>query len=187
MQSERRTPLTPSAAVSSAEQGPLARARARRLTLLLLALATCVVALDQTSKAWAQARLSPGEVVPVLGQLLQLRLVYNSGAAFGLASGMTIVFPLVALIVVVVIARSASRLANSAWAVALGLLLGGAVGNLCDRLLRPPSVGRGHVVDFLALPHWPVFNVADMAIVSSACLIVLLSVMGRSLDGSHHG
>ena len=104
-----------------------------------------------------------------------------------MASGLTIIFPVVALAVVVVIARFSRRLASRAWAVALGLLLGGALGNLADRLFRPPGVGRGHVVDFLALPHWPVFNLADSAIVSAAVLIVALTVSGRSLDGRGHG
>ncbi len=110
--------------------------------------------------------LSDREPVTLLGGLLTLRLVRNPGAAFGFAEGLTIAFTVVAVAVVVVILRLSRRLRSTPWAVALGLVLGGAVGNLVDRIFRAPGPGRGHVVDFLELPHWPVFNLADSAIVS---------------------
>jgi len=100
------------------------------------------------------------------------------------AQGLTIAFTVVAVAVVVVILRLAPRLRSTPWAVALGLVLGGAVGNLTDRIFRAPGPGRGHVVDFLELPHWPVFNLADSAIVTAACLMVLLSARGSSYDGT---
>ena len=145
---------------------------------LLLAVAAGVLALDVVTKLLAVAQLTDREPISLLGGLLTLRLVRNPGAAFGMAQGLTIVFTCVALGVVVVILRVARRLQSSWWAVALGLVLGGALGNLLDRLLRSPGPGRGHVVDFLELPRWPVFNLADSAIVVAAVLMVGLTARG---------
>jgi signal peptidase II len=111
----------------------------------------------------------------------------NSGAAFSLGTGFTVIFTAVAVAVVVVILRTARRLRSVGWAIALGALLGGAVGNLTDRMLRDPGVGRGHVVDWIQLPHFAVFNLADSAIVCSAVAMFLLSVSGRDLEGTGHG
>ena len=135
----------------------------------------------------ADQQLAGRGPVDVLGPLLRLELVHNPGAAFGIAGGATALFSLIALAVVVVIARTARRLRSTPWAVALGLLLGGAVGNLTDRILREPAIFRGRVVDFLELPHWPVFNVADMGITCSAVLIALLSLRGEMPDGVRRG
>ncbi len=145
---------------------------------LLLAVAAGVLALDVVTKLLAVAQLTDREPISLLGGLLTLRLVRNPGAAFGMAQGLTIVFTCVALGVVVVILRVARRLQSGWWAVALGLVLGGALGNLLDRLLRSPGPGRGHVVDFLELPRWPVFNLADSAIVVAAVLMVGLTARG---------
>ena len=145
---------------------------------LLLAVAAGVLALDVVTKLLAVEQLTDREPISLLGGLLTLRLVRNPGAAFGLAQGLTIVFTCVALGVVVVILRVARRLQSGWWAVALGLVLGGALGNLLDRLLRSPGPGRGHVVDFLELPRWPVFNLADSAIVVAAVLMVGLTARG---------
>jgi signal peptidase II len=161
-----------------------AAAGSRRLAALLLAVAAAVLALDQLTKSWVVAALSGGEVVDVVGSFLRLRLTRNSGAAFSFATGSTWVFTLVASVVAVVILRLARRLGSLGWAVALGLLLGGALGNLTDRVFRAPGFGRGHVVDFLELPHWPVFNLADSCIVSAAVLIALLGLRGIGVDGS---
>ena len=128
--------------------------------------------------------LRSGHPVDVVDGLLTLRLVRNPGAAFGFAQGMTVVFTLVAVAVAGFILRIAGQLRSKAWAVALGLLLGGAMGNLADRVFREPAAFRGHVIDFLELPHWPVFNLADSAIVTAAVLIVLLSARGSSYDGT---
>jgi signal peptidase II len=101
---------------------------------------------------------------------------------------MTWVLTVIAVVVVVVVVRVASRLQSRVWALTLGLLLGGALGNLTDRLFRAPGVARGHVVDFLELPHWPIFNVADSAIVTAGVLVVLLTLLGVGLDrDGHHG
>ena len=145
---------------------------------LLLAVALGVLALDVVTKLVAVRELSDREPIVTLGGALTLRLVRNPGAAFGMAQGLTIVFTLVAAVVVVVILRMATRLHSAWWALALGLVLGGATGNLLDRLFREPGPGRGHVVDFLELPYWPVFNLADSAIVVAAVLMVVLSARG---------
>jgi signal peptidase II len=145
---------------------------------LILAVAGGVLALDVGTKLLAVAELTDREPISLLGGLLTLRLVRNPGAAFGMAQGLTVVFTCVAAAVVIVILRLARRLQSTWWAVALGLVLGGALGNLLDRLLRSPGPGRGHVVDFLELPRWPVFNLADSAIVVAGLLMVGLSARG---------
>jgi signal peptidase II len=151
---------------------------------LLLAVAVVVVVLDVVSKHLAVDRLSDRGPVEVIDGLLHLRLVRNSGAAFGFASGLTVVLSLVAAAVVVVILRAATTLRSAWYALALGLVLGGALGNLLDRTFRAPGLFRGRVVDFLELPHWPVFNLADSSIVTGGVLMVLLSVRGVRHDGS---
>ena len=108
----------------------------------------------------------------------------NPGAAFSFATGATWVFTLIAVVVVVAVLRVARRLGSTGWALALGLLLAGAVGNLTDRLLRAPAPGRGHVVDFLELPNWPIFNVADTAICAASVMVVVLAVKGVDVDGA---
>lgn len=161
--------------------------RRRRLVLTFALIAIAVVGLDQTSKVWALGTLSEGERTPVLGDLLGVSLIRNPGAALGIATGMTWIFTVAAVTVTIVVLRVANRLGSRGWTVALGLLLGGAVGNLIDRLIREPGVGRGHVVDFIAYGDWFVGNVADIAIVSAACLMVLLGIVGIGLDGRRDG
>ncbi|WP_019137422.1 signal peptidase II [Cellulomonas massiliensis] len=162
-------------------------ARRRRALTLLVSLAVVVVVLDQLTKAWALRTLSESERVSVLGDLLGLQLVFNPGAALSIATGMTWVLTLVATGVVVVVARAARRIGSTLWAVALGLLLGGAIGNLVDRFARDPGFARGHVVDFIAYADWFVGNVADIAIVVAAVLLVLAVVRGERLDGTRDG
>lgn len=145
---------------------------------LTLGVAAGVVVLDQVTKAIAVAKLEGEPPIEVLGQWLQLTFVRNPGAAFSLAGNYTIVISVIAIIVAVAIVRTARTLTNPWWAVVLGGILGGAVGNLIDRIFREPTPFRGHVVDFLELPNWPVFNVADMALVGSAILAVILSIKG---------
>jgi signal peptidase II len=154
---------------------------------MLLGVAGLVLAADLVTKWLAVRELGDREPVELPGGLLTLRLVRNAGAAFGVAQGLTIAFTLVAAAVVVVILRLSRRLRSLPWALALGLVLGGAVGNLVDRVFRAPGPGRGHVVDFLELPHWPVFNLADSAIVCAGALMVLLSARGTSYDGTRAG
>lgn len=138
--------------------------------------AAAIAVVDQVTKYFAEASLVPGERVDVLGGVLGLRLFYNSGAAFSLGTSITPVLTAFACVAVVVMVVALVRTWSTWWAVAVGVLLGGAVGNVVDRLFRAPGVGRGEVVDFLELPRWPIFNVADMAVVTGAVLIVLLSV-----------
>ena len=156
----------------------------RNWTGYLLALACSVTVVDQLTKAWAVAVLTGREPVRVVGELVQLRLVRNPGAAFSFATDATWVFTVIATAVSLMIIVIARRCGSGWWAVALGLMLGGALGNLGDRLFRIPGVGRGHVVDFVALPNFPVFNVADSCLVISAVVIGWLGVRGIGMDGS---
>jgi signal peptidase II len=138
------------------------------------------------SKTIVVATLSHRAPIRLLGGFLTLRELRNSGAAFSIGTSVTVVFTLIALGVIVAILRTARRLRSIPWAVTLGLLLGGAAGNLGDRLLRSPGFLRGNVVDWIQLPHWPVFNVADSCIVCGGILAVLLAARGISIDGTGH-
>jgi len=153
----------------------------------LAVIAAAVLAVDQVTKALAVARLRPDQPVPLVGELLQLRIIRNAGAAFSLGTGATWLLTLVAVVIVVVVVRSARRLGSRRWALALGLLLGGALGNLVDRIVREPGVGRGHVVDFIAYGHLFIGNVADVAIVLAALMMAALILRGIGLDGGRAG
>ena len=133
--------------------------------------------LDVATKLWVVERLRD-DTVRLLGGALLLRQSRNPGAAFGIAGGATVVFTAVAVVVIVVIARAARRLHSRGWAVALGLVLGGALGNLVDRVLRDPAPLRGAVVDFIDFQVWPSFNMADSGIVVGGALAVLLTLRG---------
>ncbi|MEV6525533.1 signal peptidase II [Longispora sp. NPDC051575] len=157
------------------------------LWLALLALAT--LAVDLGTKIWALSALEGREPVRLLGGALYLSFARNTGAAFSLASGYTVVLTVVSLTVVAVIIRFAARLRSMPWAIALGLILGGATGNLVDRLFRAPGPLRGAVIDFLSLfdKHgdvWPIFNFADSALVCGVALAVVLELTGRRLNGT---
>jgi signal peptidase II len=130
------------------------------------------------------ARLEGQPPVELLGGQLLLRVSRNPGAAFSFAEGATVLFTAVAVAVIVVILRVSRRLRSTGWALSLGLLLGGAAGNLVDRLLRSPGPARGAVVDFIDFQVWPSFNVADSAIVTGGVLAVLLSLRGIEIDGT---
>jgi len=146
--------------------------------------AACVWALDQATKIAAVAWLDDGTSVTVVPHVFWFTLTRNAGAAFSTGTGFTLVLSLVAVGVVVVVLRLATKLNDRWWALGLGLLLGGALGNLTDRILREPAPLRGHVVDFLHLTHWPVFNVADIALTFAAITIILRTWRGVALDGS---
>ena len=156
------------------------------MALVVLALVAVVVyALDQLAKLAVVSNLAVGEQVPLIGELLQLHYVKNPGAAFSIGSGSTWIFALIASAVVVVIIIFARRIRSIGWAVLLGLLLGGNVGNLTDRLTREPGFGMGHVVDFLQIYAFPaIFNIADMAIVFSMVVFVVLTIRGVRLNGT---
>ena len=143
-----------------------------------VAVAFAVVTFDQVTKALAVAYLEGHAPVPLLGTWLQLSFARNPGAAFSVGTGMTWVFSAFAVVVSVLLVRTARAVTHAGWAVALGATLGGALGNLCDRVLRDPGPLRGHVVDFIALPNYPLFNIADSALVCAAAVMVLLSLRG---------
>lgn len=156
---------------------------------LLALIATSILAVDIVTKVIGVATLEGRPPVEILGGLVYLQLIRNPGAAFSLATGYTWVLSLIAIAVVVVIVRMARRLHSTGWAVALGLVLGGALGNLVDRIFRSPGPLQGAVVDVVSLfaPDgrvWPVFNLADSAIVSGGVLLVVLALLGREPDGS---
>ena len=155
-----------------------------RRVWLLLAVAVFVIAADVISKAVVVARMPGHPPIRLLGGLLTITYTRNGGAAFSIGTSMTIVFTAIALGVVVYILRAARNLRSIGWAIALGLLLGGATGNLLDRIFRAPGAFQGHVIDWIELPHWPVFNLADSAIVCAGVLIVLLALRGIRLDGT---
>ena len=153
--------------------------RARRLSVTVLwTMAVVIVVVDQLSKQWALSALSDGQHTTLLGRALGLVLVRNPGAAFSFATGQTWIFALIASLVVVIIVRVSRNLASRSWAVALGLVLGGAVGNLIDRLLREPGFLRGHVIDFIDYGG---------AIVLAAAGIIVLSLGGWEIDGTRAG
>jgi signal peptidase II len=167
---------------------PTARRPVRRDLLLVLAVtAVTVLLVDQLSKIWAVEALTGRGRVELVGELFGLRLTRNPGAAFSLATGATWIFTILATVVVVVIARIARDLGSRVWAITLGLLMGGATGNLTDRLFREPGFARGHVVDFFQIPHYPIFNVADSCIVTAAVLIGWLGLRGIGIDGVRAG
>jgi signal peptidase II len=176
---------TPSDAEGSTSTTP---ARPRRLGLFV-AVATLALGLDLLSKVLVVTHFGPDrEPVRILDGSIYLTETRNSGAAFSVGTGATIVLTLLAIAVVGVILRMAGRMRSTGWAVALGLVLGGALGNLTDRIFRSPGVGRGHVVDWISLfakdGHvWPIFNLADSAIVCGAVLLAVLALCGIEIDG----
>ena len=157
--------------------------RPRRVGLLL-AVAAFVLAVDVISKAIIVARMPGHPPIRLLGGALTITLTRNGGAAFSIGTSMTILFTLIALGVVVYILRAARNLRSIGWAITLGLLLGGAMGNLVDRIFRAPGLFQGHVVDWIELPDWPVFNLAYSAIVCAGVLVVLLALLGIRMDGT---
>nr|WP_041370782.1 signal peptidase II [Nakamurella multipartita] len=156
---------------------------------LLAAIAATVIVLDVISKVIVVATIQPNQPVRVLGGLVYLSLIRNPGAAFSMATGMTWLLALIAIGVVVVIIRMAPRLRSTPWAISLGLVLGGAIGNLIDRIFRAPGFLQGHVVDFVSVfgpnaEYFPVFNVADSAITIGGISLVITALLGIDFDGT---
>lgn len=160
--------------------------RGKRRIAVLLGVAALAYLLDLVTKIVVVAELEHEGAIEIFGTWLQLEVIRNRGAAFGFGEAMTIVFTCIAAIVIAVIARIARKLYSVPWAIALGMLLGGALGNLTDRLLRAPGGFKGAVVDFIAPAHFAVFNLADSAIVCGGFLIVILSFRGLDPDGTVH-
>ncbi|MFI5802799.1 signal peptidase II [Streptomyces sp. NPDC051561] len=172
--------------VEGAEETPAAAKGGRKLAVLFV-VALLAYALDLGTKLLVVAKLEPsGETINVIWELLQFRAIRNAGAAFGWGEAFTVVFTCIAASVIVVIARLARKLYSLPWAIALGLLLGGALGNLTDRIFRTPGFLEGAVVDFIAPANFAVFNLADSAIVCGGILIVILSFKGLDPDGTVH-
>jgi signal peptidase II len=158
----------------------------RRRVPVLVGVAAFVLAADVTTKAVVVAHLRPDQPVHLLGNVLELWLTRNPGAAFSVGTGMTVIFTVIAFGVIAFIARTARKLYSVGWAIALGLLLGGAMGNLGDRIFRAPGLFRGYVVDWIGVVprYYPIFNLADSAIVCGGILTVILAMRGFHLDGT---
>jgi signal peptidase II len=157
----------------------------RRRVAVLAGVAAFVLAADAITKAIVVAHLREDEPVHLIGNVLMLWLTRNPGAAFSVGTGQTIVFTVIAVAVIIAIVRTSRRLYSLGWAIALGLLLGGAAGNLADRIFRAPGLFRGDVVDWIAVTrYYPIFNLADSSIVCGGILIVLLAMRGYRLDGT---
>jgi signal peptidase II len=156
----------------------------KRRVGVLLGVALCVLALDAVTKIIVVKELTNRPPVRLLGGFLKLTESRNPGAAFSLGTSLTLLYSAIAVTVIVVILRTSRHIRSLPWAITLGLLLGGATGNLSDRIFRSPGLFRGWVVDWIELPHWPVFNLADSAIVCGGILAVLLSARGLRLDGT---
>ncbi len=182
MQDEGRAPLNPADTDLDAPAA-VATAGRSRLYAVLAVVAVLTLAADQGSKIWALHRLEPGVPTQVLGSWLRLELIRNPGAAFSIGMNATWVLVIIGVVVLVWVGFAARRIGSLGWAVALGLLLGGAVGNLADRFFRAPGPGRGQVVDFIDYGGLFIGNVADIAIVVAAAFIVLLALRGVTIAG----
>ena len=181
VQAARGTAITPVSGVRPIER--------RRWRLVVALVAVAGLTTDLVTKIIAVTQLEPLAPVRLLGGLLTLRLIRNPGAAFSQGQRFTYVFAIAAIAVLCfVIIKLVPRIGHPAWAVAIGLLCAGVAGNLTDRLFRPPGVLRGHVIDFLELPYWPIFNIADMCITAAAIMIMYRSVVkGIAITGERHG
>jgi signal peptidase II len=186
LQAAGGTPLTsqPAGEPDRPEETGASRSTSPRIAILL-GVALLVLVLDIISKTIVVATLSDRAPLRLLGGLLTLRESRNPGAAFSIGgTSTTILFTAIAVGVVIFIVRTARRIYSLAWAMALGLLLGGAMGNLTDRIFRSPAPFRGWVVDWIQVPHWPVFNLADSAICCGGALMVLLAARGHGIEGT---
>ncbi|GAA2742271.1 hypothetical protein GCM10009868_11570 [Terrabacter aerolatus] len=173
---------------TSAEETRPRADRRRRLFVVLGVVAVLAYVSDQLTKMVALDVLGDGEPRPFVGELIRFKLIGNPGAALSLGASNTWVMTGIALAVLVAIIVVSRQLGSRAWAIALGLLLGAAIGNLTDRFVRPPGGGKGHVVDFIDYNRWFIGNVADIWIVSAAGLIVILAILGIGVDGRRdHG
>lgn len=155
----------------------------RRTWLLFAAVAVLAFVVDLTTKEWALKALVDKDIA-VIGDFLTFHLVFNPGAAFGTGTEYTWVFTCLSAVALVVAIWLSRRLGSVLWSIGLGFLVGGVSGNFFDRIFRQPEMFHGHVVDFLRLPNWPVFNIADMCINAAAAVIILQTFRGVRLDGS---
>ncbi len=156
-------------------------------TRLLIVIAAVILLFDLVTKILVVHYVEPGNPIEIVGDVVTLRLVRNPGAAFSMATGMTWLLTVVAVAVVIGVIKIGRTLRSPWWALGLGLVLGGALGNLIDRFFRAPGPFQGHVVDFVSVGWWPVFNVADSSIVCGAILLVVLSLFGFEPNGERTG
>ena len=182
MQAARGASLTGDHSAGHEAAHGATRHRGSRLGLLA-SIWVVAWALDLVTKALAENALADRGPVDLVGSLLRLNLTRNAGAAFSTGTSWTPVIAVFAAVALVVVLVLALRVRTTGWAWALGLLLAGIAGNLTDRIFREPGPLRGHVIDFLQLPHWPIFNVADICINVAAVLIVVQSARGVPLAG----
>jgi len=183
-------PESKAATESETESVPV---KARPAAIAVLAtVPVLVVLIDQLSKELALNYLTGEPPLRLLWGAVYLNLTRNSGAAFSLGSDYTFVFPIIAVIVLAGIVWLSRRLRSVAWGVALGLIAGGAVGNLGDRIFRAPAMFHGHVVDMISLfdeagrvfPAGAIFNIADSALFCGVVLAIILEFTGRRRDGT---
>ncbi|MDY6055553.1 signal peptidase II [Micrococcus sp.] len=167
---------------------PQRAAGVRGLQAAALGIAVLAYGADQLTKALVERTMQLGQTIPVIPGLLNWHYLLNPGAAFSIGTGATWVFTLIqAAVAAVVVVLLVTRVRSLPWALCLGALLGGVLGNLTDRLFRPPAFGRGHVVDMISVPHFAVFNVADSFIVCAMAVVCVLVLTGRRLDGTREG
>ncbi|MGC5047750.1 signal peptidase II [Micrococcus porci] len=176
------SPAAPQDAVTDRRDAPARQGRG--LIGAALGVATLAYALDQGTKLLVERTMDLGESIVVIPGLLRWHYILNPGAAFSIGTDVTWLFTLIQAVVAVVALVALLRSRSRAWSVALGGLLGGVMGNLTDRLFRPPSFGQGHVVDMVSVPNFAIFNVADSFIVCSILTLCLLLMSGRRLDGT---
>ncbi|UWX98254.1 signal peptidase II [Arthrobacter zhaoxinii] len=182
--SHHESTMTPSSPQTPDSTGP-GRGRARRgvPAFIMLAAAAAAVVLDQLTKFWVVRTMTEGQVTDVLPPVLRWHFIRNPGAAFSIGTDYTWVFTIIMVLVSGFLIYLMFRVRSLAWATALGLVLGGALGNLTDRLFREPSFGQGHVVDFIAFPNFAIFNIADSCVVCGVILVCLLTLRGIGMDG----
>jgi signal peptidase II len=166
MQTEGRAPITSSRAL-----------RARRLFIVI---STITFALDLITKNWAETSLQNQEPIRVLGDFLKFTYATNPGAAFNFATNATVVLSSLKLCVAAFIIYYMTKAVETRWAIGLALLFGGVVGNLFDRATREPGNWQGEVIDWIQIPNWPVFNIADSAIVSAGFFMTYLAIKNIS-------
>jgi len=183
MQAARGASLSPSDTTAPATG--LTRLGRRRYFTVFSVVALLGYATDVMTKVLAVRHLTGKPPVQVVGDFFTLYLARNPGAAFSTGTSYTVVLTFVALAAGVAVLWVARRLGSTGWALGLGFLMAGVLGNVTDRIFRSPGVLRGHVVDFLQLPHWPIFNVADVCINVAAALIIVQALRGVSVNGNH--
>ena len=160
------------------------KAALTRYALIMAVIALAAWVFDQLTKIWVVSTMTEGQITDVFPPVLRWHFIRNPGAAFSIGTDYTWIFTIIMVVVSGFLIYLMFRLRSTAWSIALGLVLGGAVGNLTDRLFREPSFGQGHVVDFIAFPNFAIFNIADSCVVTGVILVCLLTLRGINMDGT---